>query len=434
MIQKLIVTGLAVLIWGTGIAQQPFTLQQAIGEALKNNYQIQIARNEAEIAAQSNYAGAAGMLPNVNILANDNVSVSSIQQEFANGSAPISRDGVKSNNLNAALALNYTLFDGMKMFATRKKLDEFEKLGFQNTKNQIQNTVSNVIQAYSNVLKEQSNLALVKQTLQVSEDRMQLTKVRLTAGLANNTDIYLAQLDLDTRTQALLTQEKNVNTAYIILNAILNFKTDSVYPVDTTFIIRTDLSKESLDKALAQNPEILMASSREFIALQVQKEYQSAKYPTLRLNGQYGYQLTQSQAGFTLLNRSMGPSAGISFGMPLYTGNVNQHNINIAKLQYKNAQLYKEQTDVFIKGVYEQSWLNYTTIKIQVERDEESVKIARQYLDLMQLRYKLGQSTVLDFREAQRSFEETNARLINYKYLLKLAETDLLRLTGQLVN
>lgn len=433
MTNKFLVLGLSILVWGNTFAQQPFTLQQAIGEALRNNYQIQIARNEAEIAAKSNYAGAAGMLPTVGVLVNDNFSQTDINQKFSDGRS-IESEGVQSNNVNAALALNYTLFDGMKMFATKKKLNEFEKLGLQQTKSQIQNTVSNVIQAYSNVLKEQSNLLLVQQTLKVSEDRMQLTKVRLDAGLANNTDVYLAQLDLDTRKQALLSQEKNVSAAFIILNAILNFKTDSIYQVDTTFVLRDDFKKEDLDKALAQNPEILMAGNRENIALQVQKEFQSAKYPTLKLNAQYGYQLAQSQAGFSLFNRSNGPSAGISFGLPLYTGSVNQNNIAIAKLQYKNAQLYKQQTDVFVKGIYEQTWLNYTVTKVQVERDEESVKIAERYLALMQLRYQSGQSTVLEFREAQQSFEETNARLINYKYLLKLAETDLLRLTGQLVN
>jgi outer membrane protein TolC len=414
-------------------AQQVLTLQQAIEEALKNNYQIQIATNEAEITRKANYAGAAGMLPTVGVNVSDNFSQFNINQEFANGQT-ITRDGVQSNNLNANIALNYTLFDGMKMFATRKKLNEFEQLGLQRTKNQIQNTISNVIQAYSLVVKEQSNAQLVKQTLLVSEDRMLLTQTRFAAGLANKTDIYLAQLDLDTRKQALLTQERNINNAFIALNAILNFKPDTIYRVDTVFVLGTPLNKKSLDEALAENPEIKMSQSQEIIALQSQKEFQAAKYPSLKLNAQYGYALAQSQAGFNLLNRSNGPSAGLSFGMPLYTGNVNQNNIAIAKLQHKNAELYLSQTKVFITGLYEQAWENYTTALEQVKRDEESTRVAKLYLDLMQLRYKQGQSTVLEFREAQRSFEETNARWINFKYALKMAETDLLRLTGQLVK
>lgn len=414
-------------------AQHILTLQQAIDEALSNNFQIKIARNELEIAAKSNYGGAAGMRPNISLNLNDNPAITNIDQEFANGQT-ITQRNVLSNNFNANIALNYTLFDGMKMFATRNKLMEIEKMGRQKTKSLIQNSVSNVIQAYSNLVKEQSNLQLVKQTLQVSNDRLQLVKVRHEAGLANNTDIYLAQLDLDARLQVLLNQKKLIETARISLNALLNFAPDSTYDVDSNINMQGFFIKKNLDEALAQNPEILIANNQQNIALQSQKEFESAKYPTVKLNALYAYNLAQSQAGFALFNQSNGPQAGISLALPLYTGNINQHNIAIAKLQSKNAELYKQQTNLTIKGLYEQAWINYTTTLEQVANDEKSVKIAAQYLELMQLRYKSGQSTVLDFREAQRSFEETNARLINYKYVLKLAETDLMRLTGQLVK
>jgi outer membrane protein len=424
---------LSIVLFNKVQAQQTLTLQQAISEALRTNYQIQIAQNEAEIAVEGNYAGAAGMVPTLGVNVNDNQSITNLHQELSNGTN-ISKDGVRGNAFNANLALNYTLFDGMRMFATSKKLDEFEKLGMQRTKSLIQNTVGDVIQAYSNVLREQNNLSLVKLTLAVSDDRLKLIKVRLEAGLANNTDLYLAQLDLEARKQALLTQEQNINNAYIILNTLINFKADSTYSIDTVLTLSNNLNKKDLDIALAQNPEILMAATQENIALQVQKEFQAARYPTLRLNAQYGYAVTQSQAGFTLLNSTAGPTVGVSFGLPLYAAGITQHNINIAKLQYKNAQLYKDLATVNIKSVYEQTWLTYTTTLEQVRQDEETVKVAMLYLDLMQLRYKSGQSTVLDFRAAQNSFEETNVRYINHKYTLKLAETDLLRLTGQLVK
>ena len=52
----------------------------------------------------------------------------------------------------------------------------------------------------------------------------------------------------------------------------------------------------------------------------------------------------------------------------------------------------------------------------------------------MEVRYKAGQSTVLEYQDAQRNYEEINYRKINNQYLLKLAETDLLRLTGKLLG
>lgn len=424
---------IALLLFSTASFAQRITLQDAVGMALNKNLQIQIARNEAEIAHKQNSAGAAGMLPNISLNASDNPSLTNLRQELSNGTV-IERDNVFANNVNANVALGYTLFDGMRMFATRKRLKELEAMGNNRLKTQVQNMVSNVIQRYSYIVAQQASLKVVNQLLDISKQRFELVQIRVAAGLANNTDVYLAQLDLDTRKQNLINQEVLIKNGYADLNVVLNLPVDSIYEIDELLGTNTALQKSQLDSAFNANPELLMAQNGVEIALQSQKEIQSTRLPTIRLNAAYGYALTQSQAGFTLLNQNYGPNAGISFTLPLYTGNVNANNVAIARLQYKNAALSQQQTYLNLSGSFEQAWQKYSNALIQVTNDEASVKTAQNYLDLMQQRYKAGQSTVLDFREAQRSYEETNYRLVSNRYNLKLAETDLLRLTGQLVK
>ncbi|MES2559479.1 MAG: TolC family protein [Bacteroidota bacterium] len=424
---------ITLLLFSTASFSQKITLQDAVGIALDKNLQIQIARNEAEIAHKQNSAGAAGMLPSVTLNAADNPSLTNLKQELANGTV-IERDNVFTNNVNANVTLGYTLFDGMRMFATRKRLKELEAMGFNRMKAQVQNMMSNVIQKYSYLVAQQASLKVVEQLLDISKQRYDLVQVRVTAGMANNTDVYLAQLDMDTRKQNLINQQVLIKNGYADLNVVLNLPVDSVYGVDTLLVTNTTLQKSQLDTAFNNNPELLMAQNSTEIALQSQKELQGVRLPLIRLNAAYGYTLTQSQAGFTLLNQNYGPNAGISLGLPLYTGNVNANNVAVAKLQYKNAALSQQQTRLSLSSNFEQAWATYTNALVQVTNDEASVKTAQNYLDLMQQRYKGGQSTVLDYREAQRSYEETNYRLVSNRYNLKLAETDLLRLTGQLVN
>lgn len=427
---KILIT---LLLFSTAGFAQKITLQDAVGIALTKNLQIQIARNEAEIAHKQNSAGAAGMLPNVSLNASDNPSLTNLKQELTNGTV-IAKDNVFSNTVNANVALGYTLFDGMKMFATRKRLQEIEAMGTNKLKAQMQNMVSNVIQKYSYIVAQQASLKVVEQLLDISKQRFDLVQIRVAAGLANNTDVYLAQLDMDTRKQNLINQQVLIKNGYTDLNVLLTLPADSVYEVDELLVTNTSLQKSQLDTAFNTNPELLMAQNTVEIALQSQKELQGVRLPTIRLNAAYGYALTQSQAGFTLLNQNYGPNAGISIGIPLYTGNVNANNVAVAKLQYKNAALSQQQTRLTLNGTFEQAWQKYSNALIQVTNDEASVKTAQSYLDLMQQRYKQGQSTVLDYREAQRSYEETNYRLVSNRYNLKLAETDLLRLTGQLVK
>lgn len=421
------------LLMGAGAHAQLLTLQDAVAMALKNNYAIQIARNEAEIAHIQNNPGASGMLPSVTLNANENPSFTNLRQELANGQV-IERDNVFSNNLNTNITIGYTLFDGMRMFATRQRLRELEALGQQRMKANIQNTISEVIQRYSQVVAQQGYLKVVSTLQEISQKRLELVQVRKVAGLANNTDLYLAELDMEAAHQTYINQELLLKAAFADLNTSLNLPVDSTYTVQEAVAVNQELTKAKLDSAYLQNPELQMGQSMVQIALQSQKEWQGNRYPTLRLNAAYGYALTQSQAGFTLFNQNYGPNAGISFSMPLYNGSVNTKNIEVAKLQHRNTELSLKQTELSIRAAFEKAWQRYEASRIQIQSDTKSKETAAAYLELMQLRYKQGQSTILEFREAQRSYEETNFRLLSNTYQLKQAETDLLRITGQLVK
>ena len=124
-------------------AQTTLSLKQAYELALENNFSIQIASNELEIAKRNNVIGNAGMLPSLNGVVNQDNQVVDTKQKFLNG-AENNRDGAKSNSLNASVEMNWTLFNGMKMFATKRKLAEFEAMGKLRLKQQMENTLSRV--------------------------------------------------------------------------------------------------------------------------------------------------------------------------------------------------------------------------------------------------------------------------------------------------
>jgi len=409
------------------------TLQDAMSIALKNSLQIEVARNDFEITQNNNHAGNAGMLPSVTLNVTDNPSLTNIHQELVNGTV-IKSDNVGANTFNANIQVGFTLFDGGKMFATRERFRELERLGESNLKVTIQNTLSDVIQAYSNVVTQEKYTRVLQELLRVSNARKELVAAQKDAGLANNTDIFLAQLDVDSRNQAIISQQVAVKNAITAMNVLLNLPADTTYQLQNELEVNSTLDKATLEGLFKNNPEYIAAENQARVALQMQKEMSAARYPQLGLTASYGYNLAQSQAGFSLFNQTYGPAGLITLSVPLFSGNVNARNYQNAKLSYESAQLQQEQTLLTLNASFEQAWQLYSVALQQVENDKLSVATAREYVDLMEQRYNLGQSTVIDFREAQRSFEETNYRLISNQYLLKLAETDLLRLTGQLVK
>jgi len=414
-------------------AQNTITLSKAVELALQSNFDLQIAANSAQQAHNSNHPGNAGMLPTVSLTVSENPSLNNLNQRFTNGTT-IERNNVFSNSLGAGLQFSYTLFDGMKMYATRRKLEALDAAAANRLKSEIQRVITAVIFNYGNIIRMQQYMDVLSQLQDLSKQRLELVKVREQAGLANYTDLYLAQLDMETRKQNVLSQTSQIRKAYTDLNMLMNLKADSIYATDISGMAHQPLEKQVLDSMLRNNPDYRIAEDMYRAALQTRKEAEAARLPLLRLSGAYNYNLTQSQAGFSLYNQTSGPQAGLVLSVPLFSGHVNQINLENAKLDVQNSTLRREQTLQGIQGVYEQSWQDYTILHQQLDSDSVSVDIAKAYIGLMQQRFELGQSTIIELKEAQRTYEETVFRYFGNQYLLKLAETQLLALTGQLLR
>lgn len=417
----------------SAIGQNTLPLSTAIQTALNNNLQLQIYRNDAQIAHNNNYPGNAGMRPNVSLNASDNPSLTNINQKYTNGTT-IERNNVFNNSVNANIIGTITLFDGNKMFATKRKLQALDMAGFNLLKSQSQATISKVIGSYSNIIRQNEFLVVVKRIAELSAQRLEIVKVRLASGLANNTDLYLAELDVENSKQSLLSQEALIKNAYTDLNLLMNVKADSMYTVESFTLRSSPFRRSDLDSLLKQNPDLMVARNQLEVAVQTQKEIAAARLPLVRLSGAYNYNLAQSQAGFALLNQSYGPQAGLTLSVPLFTGGINARNYENARLNTQSSEWRHQLTLQTLQGTYIQTWQNYTAILAQMESDKISVEKARDYMNLMQERFKAGQNTIIELKEAQRSYEETYYRSISNQYIAKLTETQLLALTGQLVK
>jgi outer membrane protein TolC len=170
------------------------------------------------------------------------------------------------------------------------------------------------------------------------------------------------------------------------------------------------------------------------IAMYQTKIARSAIYPSVNLNSAYSFARSSSQAGFLLYNQNYGFNGGLTLAWNLYNGLNTKRIIKNTDLQLTNTELQLKDFQVQVSSGFSAAWYNYTASKEQYKLEKENEGLAKENLDIMLERFRVGNCTTIDLKLAQQTLQDSQARLIQAIYQLKLAQTELLRLSGGLVK
>ena len=422
-----------VLLSNAAYAQQRFTLADVVNTTLKNSLDIEIAKNNLEINSINNNIGNAGGLPTVNLNANYNENSTSVNQKLNNGNT-IERAGARANTLTPNVQASILLFNGFRVKATQKRLQELELMSKEQLNAQIQNAVAEAMVKYYDIVRQQSYFRTIRQSIELSAKRLEILQAKKEAGLSNNVEIYQAEVDLNARKQDLQTQQLILDQAKTDLLNIMNMKPDLKIDIQDTILVDKSIVLDSVMKMIPLNPQLLSANQMIRVSEQAEKEIQAQRYPAVRFNTGFNYSRNYSQAGLFILNQSYGPFAGINLQMPLYNGGVLKRQEKTARIDVKNATLQRDNLVNTLEAGAVRTYQGYRNALQQRDAELKNYATAQTLLDLIMERYKLNQATILDLREAQKSFEDAGYRLVNLSYAAKVAEIELKRLSSTLLK
>ena len=419
-------------------AQKMLTLEEAIATALHNNYDILLARNDSLSAAIDYSYRNAGLLPRLNANAGTIWNTNDVKQVLSDGTKRES-SGLQSNNINGNLALNWTLFDGFGMFATRDKLTEFLKLGELTIKNQVVNTVAAVINNYYNIVRQKQQLRAVEEQMSINEERVKLAQYKLDIGVGAKPDVLQSKVDLNAQRAAQLEQQKLIAQLKEELNQAMNVTQGTGYEVSDSIPLNTALSLgEIQDYALTNNPFLQLTQKNIDIANLTLRERRAERFPTVSFNSAYNFSRTQNQAVInsfsTLFNRNKGFNYGLTATIPILNNFTVKRNIRQAELDIKFQQLIYDNQRSLLNLAVINAFKDYEQQKKALELEETNILLAKENVSIIFQTYRLGAATYIQLREAQKSLEDAYNRLIAARYNTKLAETELLRLRGDLVK
>ena len=426
------------LITCSAPAQRTMSLEEAIATALQNNYNILLAKNDSIAAALDYSYKNAGFLPRLNGNLGTAWNNNAQKQILADGSKRESK-GLKSNNITTQLALNWTLFDGMKMFATRDKLEEFVKLGELGIKNQLINTVASVITTYYNIVRQKQQLKAVEEQMSLSQERVKLAQYKLDIGVGTKPDVLQGKLDLNAQKAAQLLQQNLIAKLKEELNQLMNIQQSTLYEVSDSIPINTKLSLGDIQSNVeSNNPALLIAKKNIDIAGLTLKERKAERLPTLTFNSAYNFNRTNNQAVInsfsTLFNRSKGFNYGLTATVPIFNNFNNKRQIRQAELDIQYQRIVYDNQKSLINLSVINAWSDYEQQKRALALEEENIILAKENVSILFQVYKLNSTTLIQLKEAEKSLGDAYNRLIAARYSTKLAETELLRLKGDLIK
>ncbi len=424
---------LAFLLLASTAAAQDITLEDAIALGLKNNFDIQIARNNAEISDNNKGLGTAGFLPTLNANGSYSLTDSDVESNSATSMGDTETD-IKS----AKVSLNWTLFDGFQMFANKSRYNALARLGKYQARNAIENSVVGISRAYFNLVQQEQLLDVAQDSRDVSDSRLSKERVRKELGGASSTDLLNAQVAFNRDQSHLLNQQLAVAIAQEELNLALGQDPATSLKVSEVIVIpEMNLAYDDLMKlAHDHNAALKVSEQNVTVADQSVKSTRSTFMPRLALTADYGYtdrtvspDLSQYSDQTT---ETTDATIGLALTFNIFNGNRDNIAYRNARIEANNRKLALRDARNRLAGNVKQTYDTYSKQIELLALEEQNVQAARQNLELQQDRYRLGATSSLEFRDAQVSLIQAQSALIAARFQARISRLELDQLTGEL--
>lgn len=431
-------------------AQETLSLSQAIDLAMQNNYALQIAQRNAEIAENNNEWGTAGRYPNVNLTLGWNNGFND-----ANNPASFTREiTTVSTGLSPGIEANWTLYNGNRVNLTKEQLEQFERIGQANVRLEVENTIRVVILAYYAALIEQERVEIRSQSLLLSRDRVNYAKLRQELGRIGTFDVLQNQ-DAYLNDSTLFLQQ-GVDYENALRNLNLAMGVDDLNKryelTDRLDYVASDYNAEALQTAMmAKNQRLQNLNLNRSLSNINTRIQESARMPSVNVRTGAVYNTNISGGSGTLssvdamgqpnrleldavTSNSLNFFVNFSVAYNLWDGGVRKRNIENAKTNELIAQLDVENLKRSLSTQLANTIATYNNQKQLLELTNQLVENALRNLDIAGERFRGGLISSFDYRTVQLGYINATQGRLNALFNLKNIETELLQLTGGLLR
>ena len=389
------------------------SLNQAIELALRHNQNITLANQEIEKSKAALKGVKSNLYPSI-------YGTSHYLYAPENGYDPVVTNG---GEYGLQLNANYTLFDGGIRSALINKSSvniEGKNLSLQQTKSEIRYLVRIV---YYQINAAKNELVAQRKGVKELSEYLQLLEQLKSGGIASESDVLKAKVDLNNLIISLETAKQNIEKLKFNLNNLLGRRIDEPLEIyesavsDTSTMSSSNLNK-MIDLEVVQNEA--KASSYEINIVK------GERLPQLSIIGDAGVLGVKPNN----IKQDAGYSLFLSFSVPLFTWGGIDSRIQQAEISQKQAMTNVDLTD---RALQTQRFTILSEIELakkNIINYQSSIKTAEENYLSSEARFKGGSGTNLDVLDAHRLVIQAESDYNNAVLQYQTARASLLRLYG----
>lgn len=415
-------------------AQSTFlSAEQAVATALEKNYAIRLSMMNEEILSNNVTLGNAGFLPVIEAGANRNNSITNARQEYLSGQIN-ERDNAKSSTVNMGVDFDWTLFDGLRMFKGYDILKKQLEAGELRTRLEVENTIREVLQLYYNIVELRQKVTMFERSVALGRSRTEIADDKLAIGAGSRLELLQARVDMNSDISELLNLNDLITEATVRMNLLLARDAGEEFSVEDTIKLMVPPDFNTLKGQMeAHNSNLLISQNDLQLAELALRNIKGSRYPEIGVILGYNYNKQESESGFVKSGRSDGFNYGLTATLPIFDGfNQNREEKN-ARISIETSRLRHESYMAELKAELLSTFSIYNNKLKTVQLERENLETARTNFDIANERYRLGELSGIEIREAQQNLLLAQDRLITLIYQARLLEIQLLQLSGKII-
>jgi outer membrane protein len=407
---------------------RPISLTEAVSLAQRNSPAAVQARGQMRTAASAIRSAYGSFLPSLSMSMGQTKQGG---QRFDPLRGPVTQSA-SPWQYSLGFSSNLELFDGGRRFADLRAARADEDAAESNDVAQRFNIALQVKREYANVLAARESESAARAQLEQAEAQLRSSVARVQAGAATMSDSLRSLIQVGNARLALITAQNNLRVASASLTRFVGTPfMVTANPADTLDRIDFGIDSLALSQLAIRGPAVVQAERNLAAATAGEWAAKTSYLPTINLSFSYNGNRQDSSYVLTFGPYAYGRQFRVSMNYPLFNNFSREDQVLRARVAEDNAAAALRDTRLAAQQSIIQQLGALRTAEERIRIQQASVLAAEEDLRVMQQRYALGASTLLDLLTSQSQLNQARAALIQARQDYRIARAQIEAIVGR---